>query len=94
MNIRQFEKLRGLVKEAADQILKLKLENKNLQKQLTELREKSQEGLGGTEAKELTGQIDRLKAENSVLREKHQVISTRLRKVLVKVKNLSEGVES
>ena len=40
MQIRQFEKLQILVKEAVDQLLKVKLENKNLHQQISELRTK------------------------------------------------------
>jgi len=42
----------------------------------------------------LTEEVKHLKSENKALLEKQQVISSRLRKVLAKVKNLSEGVES
>ena len=93
MQIRQFERLQILVNEAVDQLLKIKLDNKNLHQQISELKtqiEKSSNKNNGN----LTEEIERLKSENSALQEKHQVISSRLKKVLVKVKNLSEGVES
>ena len=93
MQIRQFEKLQSLVKEAVDQLLKVKLENKNLHQQISEL--KSQiENSTNTNNGNLTEEIERLKSENSALQEKHRVISSRLKKVLVKVKSLSDGVES
>ena len=93
MQIRQFDKLHSLVKEAVDQILKLKLENKNLHRQISEMREKVENSTHKNNEK-FSAEIDRLKSENITLREKHQVISARLRKVLVKVKSLTDGVES
>ena len=93
MQIRQFDKLQGLIKEAVDQILKLKLENKNSHRQISELREKI-ENNAHKNNETLSGEIERLKSENNALHEKHQVISSRLRKVLAKVKSLNEGVES
>ncbi len=93
MQIRQFDKLQGLVKEAVDQILKLKLENKNSHRQISELREKIENNTHKNN-ETLSEEIEHLKSENNTLREKHQVISSRLRKVLVKVKSLTEGVES
>ncbi len=93
MQIRQFDKLQTLIKEAVDQILKLKLENKKLRIQINELRDKVDNGSEINNDK-FSGEIERLNAENKSLRDKHQVISSRLRKVLVKVKSLSEGVES
>ena len=93
MQIRQFDKLHSLVKEAVDQILKLKLENKNLHRQISEMRVKVENSTHKNNDK-ISAERDRLKSENIVLREKHQVISARLRKVLVKVKSLTDGVES
>ena len=93
MQIRQFEKLQGLVKETVDQILRVKLENKNLQKQINELRDKLDNNTN-VNNDNLSSEIERLNSENKMLREKQRVISSRLRKVLAKVKNLSEGVES
>ena len=91
MQIRQFEKLQSLVNEAADQILKLKLENKRLSQQVSDLQNNVE---NHTNNDKLTEEIKHLKSENKALQEKQQVISSRLRKVLAKVKNLSEGVES
>jgi FtsZ-binding cell division protein ZapB len=93
MQIRQFEKLQSLVNEAADQILKLKLENKRLSQQVSDLQNNVENHTNKNNDK-LTEEIKRLKSENKALQEKQQVISSRLRKVLAKVKNLSEGVES
>ena len=93
MQIRQFEKLQSLVKEATDQILKLKLENKKLNKQISDL-QNNVENHTNINNDKLTEEIKHLKSENKALHEKQQVISSRLRKVLAKVKNLSEGVES
>jgi len=93
MQIRQFEKLQSLVNEAADQILKLKLENKRLSQQFSDL-QNNVENLTNKNNDKLTEEIKHLKSENKALQEKQQVISSRLRKVLAKVKNLSEGVES
>ena len=93
MQIRQFEKLQSLVKEATDQILKLKLENKRLNQQISELQNNVENHTNKNNDK-LTEEITHLKSENKALQEKQQVISSRLRKVLAKVKNLSEGVES
>ena len=93
MQIRQFDKLQSLVKEAVDQILKLKLENKNLHRQISEMHVKVENSAHKNNEK-FSAERDRLKSENIALREKHQVISARLRKVLVKVKSLSDGVES
>ena len=93
MQIRQFERLQSLVKEAVDQILKLKIENKELHNQISELNKKIEDTTNNNNT-ELAEEVERLKSENKKLHDKHQVISTRLRKVLAKVKNLSEGVES
>ena len=93
MQNRQFEKLQSLVKEATDQILKLKLENKSLNQQISELQNNVENHTNKNNDK-LTEEVKHLKSENKALLEKQQVISSRLRKVLAKVKNLSEGVES
>jgi len=93
MQIRQFDKLQNLVREAADQILKLKLENKRLNKQISDLQNNVDNNTNKNNDK-LTEEITHLKSENKALLDKQQVISSRLRKVLAKVKSLSEGVES
>ena len=93
MQLRQFEKLQVLVKEAADQILKLKLENKTLTHQLAELRNQAGKTSNKSDGK-LTDEVKRLKEENKKLLEKQQVISSRLNRVLIRVKGLGEGVES
>jgi len=93
MQFRQFEKLQSLVNEATDQILKLKLENKRLNQQISELQNNVENHKNKNNDK-LTEEVKHLKSENKALLEKQQVISSRLRKVLAKVKNLSEGVES
>ena len=86
-------KLDEFLKRLEEADRKLKLENKNSHSQISELREKIENNTHkNNEA--ISGEIERLKSENNALREKHQVISSRLRKVLAKVKSLTDGVES
>lgn len=93
MQIRQFEKLKTLVKEAVDQLLKTKLENKTLLQQNEELRKKLEKASNSSDV-QLAGEVKRLREENKTLLEKQQMVSARLNRVLARVKNLGEGVES
>ena len=93
MQIRQFEKLHTLIKEAVDQLIKLKLENKSLLQKNEELRKQIEKNSQKSD-KNLTEELRKLRAENRNLQNKHQVISSRLSKVLARVKDLGEGVES
>ena len=93
MQIRQFEKLQKLVKEAVDQLLKTKLENKTLIQQNGELRKQVEKASNSSDI-QLIGEVKRLREENKLLLEKQQMVSARLHRVLARVKNLGEGVES
>lgn len=92
-NIRQFDRLQILVKESADLLIRLKLENKKLKEENEKLL-KQLEQYKNNDSGQATEEIEKLKARNDALKEKHDLISSRLSAVLDRVQNLTGGVES
>ena len=91
-NIRQFDRLQVLVKESADLLVRLKLENKKLKEENEKLL-KQLEQYKNNDSGQATEEIEKLKARNHALKEKHDLISSRLSAVLDRVQNLTGGVE-
>jgi FtsZ-binding cell division protein ZapB len=92
-NLRQFDKLQILVKEAADLLIRLKFENKKLREENEKLVKKLAQ-IENNENYQTTGEIEQLRAKNRALKQKHDLISSRLSAVLDRVQNLTGGVES
>lgn len=92
-NLRHFEKLQTLVKETADLLVRLKFENKKLREENEKLLKKL-ENLKIDNGGQTTKEIERLRAKNLVLQQKHDLISTRLSAVLDRVQNLTGSVDS
>ena len=89
MQLIQFEKLRQQIKKVSDQLIRLKLENRQLKHDNELLRKKIKD-------KPYTQQnkIKRLEQENSVLKNRQQVATNRLSRMLDRVRDLAGGVES
>ena len=82
-----------LVKEAADLLVRLKFENKKLREENEKLLKKLELHKNNDNSQN-TAEIEQLRANNRALKQKHDLISTRLSAVLDRVQNLTGGVES
>ena len=89
MQLLQFEKLRQQIQQVKDQLIKLKLENRqlrfendNLQKRLKDIPTSQHD------------QIKGLEQEITVLKNRQRVASSRLSQMLDRVRDLAGGVES
>jgi FtsZ-binding cell division protein ZapB len=89
MQLLQFEKLRQQIKKVSDQLIRLKLENRQLKHDNELLRKKLKEKPHTQHNK-----IKRLEQENSVLSNRQQVATNRLSRMLDRVRDLAGGVES
>jgi FtsZ-binding cell division protein ZapB len=89
MQLLQFEKLRQQIKKVSDQLIRLKLENRQLKHDNELLRKKLKDRPQSQHNK-----IKRLEQENSVLRNRQQVATNRLSQMLDRVRDLAGGVES
>jgi len=85
--------LQVLVKEAADLLVRLKFENKKLREENEKLLKKLELHKNNDNSQN-TAEIEQLRANNRALKQKHDLISTRLSAVLDRVQNLTGGVES
>ncbi len=92
-NLRQFDKLQTLVKEAADLLIRLKFENKKLREENENLLKKLEKNKNNGNA-QTSEEVEQLKEKNRALQQKHDLISRRLSDVLDRVQNLTGGVES
>ena len=89
MSLEQFNRLQQLVKESVDLIVRLKFENNKLR----EKNEKLQEEVRGGTNKSLQ-KLKRLKAVNSLLKQRQERVISRLMYLRNKVNSLTESVES
>ena len=89
MSIEQFYRLEELVKESVDLIVRLKLENNTLKEKNSKLQEEVKSGSNKTVQK-----IKRLEAENRLLKNRQENVTSRLIHLRNKVKSLTIGVES
>lgn len=89
MSLEQFYRLQELVKESADLIIRLKLENNTLKEKNAKLQEEAKSGSNKTVQK-----IKRLEAENRLLKNRQENVTSRLIHLRNKVKSLTIGVES
>ena len=89
MEIKNFDRLQVLVKEASDLIIKLKFENKSLKEKNTKLQEELNNGSQKSEQK-----LKRLEENNHNLRQRQEKITSRLTHLRNKVRSLTDGVES
>ena len=89
MSLEQFYRLQELVKESADLIIRLKLENNTLKEKNSKLQEEVKSGSNKTVQK-----IKRLEAENRLLKNRQDNVTSRLIHLRNKVKSLTIGVES
>jgi FtsZ-binding cell division protein ZapB len=88
MSLEQFNRLQELVKESADLIVRLKFEINTLREKNEKLQEEVKTGTNKSVQK-----LDRLKAENSLLKQRQERVTSRLMHLRNKVKSLTEGVE-
>ncbi len=88
MSLEQFKLLQKLVKDSADLIIRLKFENNTLREKIGKLQEEVKTGTNKSVQK-----LDRLKAENSLLKQRQERATSRLMHLRNKVKSLTEGVE-
>jgi FtsZ-binding cell division protein ZapB len=93
MQITQFDKLKQLVKESVELIYRLRSENNNLKKENERLKEKL-EKINYRKPDDLTESMKKLEHENRKLRDKQEIVSSRLINLLDRVRNLAGGVES
>ena len=89
MSIEQFDRLQQLVKESVDLIVKLKFDNNTLRERNEKLQEEVKDGTDKSAQK-----LKRLEAENSLLKQRQEKVTSRLMHLRNKVKSLTEGVES
>jgi len=89
MQLLQFEKLRQQIQQVKDQLIKLKLENRQLRFENDKLQKR---------LKDIpTSQHDQIKGleqEITVLKNRQRVASSRLSQMLDRVRDLAGGVES
>ena len=89
MEIKNFDRLQVLVKEASDLIIKLKFENKSLKEKNTKLQEELNNG-----SQKSVQKLKRLEENNHNLRQRQEKITSRLTHLRNKVRSLTDGVES
>jgi len=89
MSSEQFNRLQQLVKESVDLIIKLKFDNNTLREKNEKLQEEVKDGTNKSVKK-----LKRLEAENSLLKQRQEKVTSRLMHLRNKVKSLTEGVES
>jgi FtsZ-binding cell division protein ZapB len=94
MQIAHFDKLKELVKESTEKIYRLKYENNNLKKENQSLKEKLDKINIYDSPNEITENFKKLENENRELKAKHELVASRLVKLLDRVKSLAGGVES
>lgn len=93
MQIAQFERLKQLVKQCTEQVYSLKLDNNKLKQENERLKEQIT-GINLKLPKNVTEKYKTLEQENIKLRDKQQIITSRLVILLDRVKALAGGVES
>jgi hypothetical protein len=93
MQIAQFDRLKQLVKECTELIYSLKLDNSKLKRENERLKEQIT-GINVKLPKNVTEKYKILEQENIKLRDKQQIITSRLVVLLDRVKALAGGVES
>ena len=89
MSLDQFNRLKQLVKDSADLIVRLKFENNKLREKNEKLQEEVKDGTTKSVQK-----LKRLATENSLLKQRQEKVTSRLMHLRNKVKSLTEGVES
>ena len=89
MKIEQFDRLRHLVTETTDLVVKLKFENKSLRENNEKLKQKLASGTDKSDIK-----LKNLEEENISLRQRQEKITSRLMHLRNKVNSFTEGVES
>ena len=94
MQIAHFDKLKELVKESTEKIYRLKHENINLKNENQSLKEKLEKINFYKKPDEITENLKKLENENRELKAKHEIVASRLIKLLDRVKSLAGGVES
>jgi FtsZ-binding cell division protein ZapB len=89
MSLDQFNRLQKLVKDSADLIVRLKFENSTLREKNEKLQKEVKDDTNKSVQK-----LKRLEAENNLLKQRQQKVTSRLVHLRNKVKSLTEGVES
>jgi FtsZ-binding cell division protein ZapB len=93
MHLTHFDKLQQMVKESAELLIRLKFENRTLKKENENLKQEIN-NYNTNVLSESTEKIKLLERENKELKDKANLIRTRLVHLLDRIKSLSPGVES